>query len=134
MLVTDITNVSYCRYIESLAGRSLRELLSTVPTTAHKIQTRDPDPESMMFTTKDVLVDDLAVEDAVMVKLGELAPVDGVLIGSLAETRQNGIKNLPLTKEQDAIATQPNDVMLVDESYLTGETCPVCGEMLPFYF
>lgn len=74
-----------------------------------------------MFTTLDVLVDDLAVKDTVLVKPGELTPVDGVLAGSLAETGDCNLENI-LSKH---ITNQPNDVMLVDESYLTGETCPV---------
>ncbi|MCI1985930.1 MAG: cadmium-translocating P-type ATPase [Lactobacillus sp.] len=76
-------------YASHVANRDLRQLLDNSPTTAHRL---------VQGRLEDVAVDAVAVGDAVVVKPGELVPVDGQVTAG---------------------------VSLVDEASLTGESRPV---------
>ena len=71
------------------AERDLKSLADRVPRTAHRIGTHG---------TEDVAIDEVAVGDAIMVRAGEIVPVDGVI-------------------------TSPG--AMLDEAALTGEPIPV---------
>jgi heavy metal translocating P-type ATPase len=82
-------------YAESRAKRELTSLLNNSPQIAHReVTTRG----STGATTEDCPVTELALEDVVVVKPGELIPVDGILLSEEAT---------------------------LDESSLTGESIPV---------
>ena len=86
-------------YAESRAKRELTSLLDNTPQIAHReVYSSAGAEKGALFATKDCPVSELAIGDVVVVKPGELIPVDGIL----------------LTPE----AT-------LDESSLTGESIPV---------
>ena len=86
-------------YAESRAKRELTSLLDNTPQIAHReVYSSAGAEKGALFATKDCPVADLNIGDVVVVKPGELIPVDGIL----------------LTPE----AT-------LDESSLTGESIPV---------
>lgn len=76
-------------YAGKQAGRELRALLDNSPQTAHRVLTD---------TIEDIPVSDAAINDLILVKPGELVPVDGIIIDGES---------------------------FVDESSLTGESKPV---------
>jgi heavy metal translocating P-type ATPase len=82
-------------YAESRAKRELTSLLNNSPQIAHREVTTGGNTGA---TTADCPVTELALEDVVVVKPGELIPVDGILL---------------------------SDEATLDESSLTGESIPV---------
>ena len=86
-------------YAESRAKRELTSLLDNTPQIAHReVYSSAGAEKGALFATKDCPVSELAIGDVVVVKPGELIPVDGIL----------------LTPEAS-----------LDESSLTGESIPV---------
>jgi len=81
-------------YASHQAGRELRNLLENSPQVAHKIVDEQ---------LQDIEVDDAAVGDLLLIKPGELAPVDGTVIAGSTLVDESSLtgESRPIEKKQD---------------------------------
>lgn len=66
------------RFAEGRASRALRELIDRAPRTAHLME-RDDGPADGESRIRNVPVEGIAIDDLVLVRPGEMLPVDGVV-------------------------------------------------------
>ena len=85
-------------YAAGQAGKELKTLLDNTPQVAHKV-VRDG--------LKDIHVDDVAIGDIILVKPGEVVPVDGTIVEGVSSFDESS-----LTGESKPIEKQVNDTVM----------------------
>lgn len=85
-------------YAAGQAGKELKTLLDNTPQIAHKV-VRDG--------LKDIHVDDVAIGDIILVKPGEVVPVDGTIVEGVSSFDESS-----LTGESKPIEKQVNDTVM----------------------
>ncbi|MGX4685465.1 heavy metal translocating P-type ATPase [Vagococcus sp. JNUCC 83] len=85
-------------YAAGQAGKELKTLLDNTPQVAHKVA-RDG--------LKDIHVDDVAIDDIILVKPGEVVPVDGTIVEGVSSFDESS-----LTGESKPIEKQVNDTVM----------------------
>lgn len=85
-------------YAAGQAGKELKTLLDNTPQVAHKV-VRDG--------LKDIHVDDVAIGDIILVKPGEVVPVDGTIVEGISSFDESS-----LTGESKPIEKQVNDTVM----------------------
>ncbi|WP_321383893.1 heavy metal translocating P-type ATPase [uncultured Enterococcus sp.] len=85
-------------YASKQAGRELRSLLDNSPQTAHRI---------LPNTIEDIAVNDVEVNDLLLVKPGELVPVDGLVLEG-----ESSVNESSLTGESKPIEKKRSDELM----------------------
>jgi cation transport ATPase len=111
--------------IEGKAKRSLDLLLQSIPRRAHRVSAQSapmPSPSSktgINFSHSEVDVNELDQGDMVLVKPGDMVPVDCVVVGDYLE--QQSPESPRIIPQPAKGALRSLSIALVDESRLTGE-------------
>lgn len=85
-------------YAAGQAGRELKTLLDNTPQIAHKISDEN---------VTDIKVDDVKIGDIILVKPGEVVPVDGTVISGISTFDESS-----LTGESKSVEKQINDTIM----------------------